>query len=493
MNSIAKDIRSSLLYFTTAFEIWEELRVRYLRSDGPRVFSLEKSLSSISQNSKTVTDYFSEIKALWDEYISYHPIPNCKCGNLDSCSCNILKLLTDQQQSDYVMKFLVGLHNSFSAVRSQLLLQTPLPSMGKVFSLLLQEESQRTLTNMVGIPIDSQAMVAEQYHNQIPRSGSTYVTRFAKQKGKSEVTCSHCGYPGHLVDKCFQIIGYPPGWKGPKGKRFVATPHANRNYQRLPTAHNTVVSDQHQDTPNIVFSQEQMQNLLTLANSISNSKLNNTAKEVSVSGISFSCHTNSSPQNRFTWILDTGATDHMICSPILFESIVLPQTQNQVHLPNGQKVPIAFSGTVKFSPDITLHNALYVPSFNINLISVSKLTADNTIGLFFLHTKCILQDLSKWRTIGLAETESGLYHLHKPPDHSTECLPLRPLIKSCIVATDLWHLRLGHIPTSKINLLNKIDPSVTSTGKSICDICPLAKKNGSPFPCLCIHLYRLFN
>jgi hypothetical protein len=172
----------------------------------------------------------------------------------------------------------------------------------------------------------------------------------------------------------------------------------------------------------------------------------------------------------------------MICSPILFESIVLPKTQTQVHLPNGQKVPIVFSGTVKFSPDISLHNALYVPSFNINLIYVSKITADNTIGLFFLHTKCILQDLSKWRMIGLAETESGLYHLHKPPDQSTECLPPRPLIKSCIVATDLWHLRLGHIPTSKINLLNKIDPSVTSTGNSICDICPLAKQKWLPFP-----------
>jgi hypothetical protein len=32
MNSIAKDIRSSLLYFTSAFDIWKELRVRYLRS-----------------------------------------------------------------------------------------------------------------------------------------------------------------------------------------------------------------------------------------------------------------------------------------------------------------------------------------------------------------------------------------------------------------------------------------------------------------------------
>ncbi|XP_073265499.1 uncharacterized protein [Populus alba] len=419
MNSIAKDIRSSLLYFTSAFDIWEELRVRYLRSDGPRVFSLEKSLSSISQNSKTITDYFSEFKSLWDEYISFRPIPNCKCGNLDSCSCNILQYLTDRQQSDYVMKFLVGLHDSFSAIRSQLLLQTPLPSMGKVFSLLLQEESQRSLTNTVGISVDSHAMAAGQYHNHNHRPGSTYVPRFLKQKGKPEATCSHCGYPGHLVDKCFQIIGYPPGWKGPKGKRIATMPHINRNYQTPPIAQNAVVSEQKQEPPNIIFSQEQMQNLLTLANSISNSKLHHSAKEQeSASGISFSCHTNFSPQNKFTWILDTGATDHMICNPILFESIVLPTKQKQVHLPNGHKVPIAFTGTVKFSSTIILHNALYVPSFNINLISVSRLTADNKIGLFFLHTKCYLQDLNTWRTIGHAEAESGLYHIHRTSNQS---------------------------------------------------------------------------
>jgi hypothetical protein len=87
-----------------------------------KVFCLEKSLSSTSHNSKSVTEYFSEFKALWDEYISYHPIPSCKCGNLDSCSCNILKHLMDRQQSDCVMKFLVGLHDSYSAFRSQPLL-----------------------------------------------------------------------------------------------------------------------------------------------------------------------------------------------------------------------------------------------------------------------------------------------------------------------------------------------------------------------------------
>ena len=85
----------------------------------------------------------------------------------------------------------------------------------------------------------------------------------------------------------------------------------------------------------------------------------------------------------------------MIYSPLLFESIVVLKIQSKVHLPNGENVPIVFTGTIKFSPDIILHNALYVPSFNINLISISRLTTDNTVGLFFLHTKCILQDLSK--------------------------------------------------------------------------------------------------
>ena len=162
------------------------------------------------------------------------------------------------------MKFLVGLHDSYSAIRSQLLLQSPLPSMSRVFSLLLQEESQRSLTNAVGISIDSQAMVVE----QSSRIVSTSNTQFTKQKGKSDAICSHCGYSGHLVDKCFQLIGYPPGWKRPRGKIFNSTPTAAKKFQRLPTTNNTNVLEQNSSNSNMIFSQEQIQNLLTLANSL---------------------------------------------------------------------------------------------------------------------------------------------------------------------------------------------------------------------------------
>ncbi|KAG6664173.1 hypothetical protein CIPAW_02G074100 [Carya illinoinensis] len=134
------------------------------------------------------------------------------------------------------MKFLVGLHDSYSAIRSQLLLQSPLPSMSRVFSLLLQEESQRSLTNKIGIPTNSHAMIATQSSKPTPNNN-----RLTKQKGRSDLVCSHCGYFGHLADKCFQLIGYPPAWKGPKGKRSISTLNVASNFQRLPTANNTSI------------------------------------------------------------------------------------------------------------------------------------------------------------------------------------------------------------------------------------------------------------
>ncbi|XP_041017880.1 uncharacterized protein LOC121260094 [Juglans microcarpa x Juglans regia] len=220
MNFISKDIRNSLLYVASAVDLWNELKTRYLRSDGPRVFHLEKSLSSITQASSSITEYFSAFKTLWDEYVSYRSFPTCTCGKMASCTCNLFDFLLLRQQSDYVLKFLVGLNDSYASVRSQLLLVFPLPSMAKVFSLLLQEESQRQLTNSVCH--ETHALLVKQNTQQFVQS------KFSKDKqNKSSLYCTHCGYNGHTVEKCFQLHGYPPSWTGPKGKRNLPTTHAS--------------------------------------------------------------------------------------------------------------------------------------------------------------------------------------------------------------------------------------------------------------------------
>ncbi|XP_057969403.1 uncharacterized protein LOC131158550 [Malania oleifera] len=43
-NSISKDIRNSLLFVTSAIDLWNELKARYLRSDGPRDHSMKKMI-----------------------------------------------------------------------------------------------------------------------------------------------------------------------------------------------------------------------------------------------------------------------------------------------------------------------------------------------------------------------------------------------------------------------------------------------------------------
>ncbi|KAI4299932.1 hypothetical protein L6164_033352 [Bauhinia variegata] len=73
------------------------------------------------------------------------------------------------------------------------------------------------------------------------------------------------------------------------------------------------------------------------------------------------------------WVIDTGATDHFICTPHLFSKSTTVNN-SYVQLPNGTKAQVTHIGQVRLSHHITLHNVLLVPSFSYNLLSASKLT-----------------------------------------------------------------------------------------------------------------------
>lgn len=58
------------------------------------------------------------------------------------------------------MVFLMGLNNSYAGVRAQILLMDPIPPINKVFSLIVQEEHQRSVRQLL-LPTDSVALAAE--------------------------------------------------------------------------------------------------------------------------------------------------------------------------------------------------------------------------------------------------------------------------------------------------------------------------------------------
>jgi hypothetical protein len=65
-----------------------------------------------------------------------------------------------------------------------------------------------------------------------------------------------------------------------------------------------------------------------------------------------------------TWIIDTGATDHMISSVTLFTSITAV-VSHKVKLPNDHFALVTHIGTVQLLEHLILTNVLCVPSFFI--------------------------------------------------------------------------------------------------------------------------------
>ena len=198
------------------------------------------------------------------------------------------------------------------------------------------------------------------------------------------------------------------------------------------------------------------------------------------------------------WILDSGATDHMIHSLHFFTSVT-SIVHFSVKLPNGDMAKVTHIGTVKLTSTLTLENVLCIPSFSFNLVSINKLTQSSSCYCIFLSHYCFIQDLQPWRMIGLGRKQGGLYTLELadivlPKSVSAVLSKLSSSnfinsVSSCnsasvIDSTSLWHSRLGHPSFQRLAILQNLVPDVIncSNNKSFdCPIRPIAKQKRLPF------------
>jgi hypothetical protein len=66
-----------------------------------------------------------------------------------------MKTIMDFHHQEYVYHFLMGLNDSFSNIRGQILLIEPLTPINKVFSLVLQDEPQREFMQEIFLLLNS--------------------------------------------------------------------------------------------------------------------------------------------------------------------------------------------------------------------------------------------------------------------------------------------------------------------------------------------------
>ena len=104
VNTLNPEIVDSLIYYSTAHEVWVYLRERFSQSNAPRIFEIQRDIACLRQEQLSVSAYYTKLKGLWDELAFYNVAAE-----------------GPQQDQQKLMQFLMGLNESYNAIRGQIL------------------------------------------------------------------------------------------------------------------------------------------------------------------------------------------------------------------------------------------------------------------------------------------------------------------------------------------------------------------------------------
>ena len=84
-----------------------------------------------------------------------------------------------------------------------------------------------------------------------------------------------------------------------------------------------------------------------------------------------------------TWILDSGASDHMSFDASALHDLQTLNSPVLVSLPNGYKVQVTHCGKLRVKDSLTLDHVPLVPHFKFNLLSVKRLACQLHCNVVF--------------------------------------------------------------------------------------------------------------
>ncbi|WVZ25460.1 hypothetical protein V8G54_004004 [Vigna mungo] len=455
LNTIEPSLRSTISYAENAKDLWNDIKERFSVANGPRIHQLKSELAGCKQGGMTIVAYYGKLKILWVELANYDQIPVCTCTG---CTCDIPTKLEKRREEGKVRQFLMGLDDGiYGMVRSSLLTSDPLPSLNRVYSIIIQEERVRMITR------------AQEERGEIVGLAAHAKGRNREETKDKYQICRNCGRTGHDVNACFQLIGYPEWWGDrPKsdGKASGKSKMMQRGREIGVKANAAQTSTNGGATGPVTdadkagltgLTSDQWQKLMNMLNKVDpNEKMIGTFQYTS-------------------WIIDTGASNHMTGSMKEMHEVrdIVPCP---VGLPNGAYTTATKEGTVYLGGRLKLTNVLFVPKLSCNLISVSQLSDESNCTIQFTNKLCVLQDRTSRMLIGAGKRKDGLYYLYgvqKIQIHMVDGMN----------QVDLWHKRLGHPSfkiTQSIPTVSKI--KVQGLVNKNCDVCFRAKQSREKFP-----------
>ncbi|KAD3068250.1 hypothetical protein E3N88_36130 [Mikania micrantha] len=248
LNSVSEELYLGQVYSKFATELWLDLKETYDKVDGSVVFNVYQKINGLTQSGSSVSEYYHRLNTLWKQFDAIVQLP--------SCSCNASKEFNDFNHLIKLMQFLMGLDDIYQPVRTNLLTRDPLPTVKVAFSIVSREESHRNSGSIPGTKNQSMGFVSKTSQSNQSFSNTK---RFGRGPNPN-LKCTHCNKIGHTVDKCFELVGYPPNLRN----RGV-----NQNFKSNSSTNSGNKSNSG-NSSSLPFTPEQIAKLIGLANQTDN-------------------------------------------------------------------------------------------------------------------------------------------------------------------------------------------------------------------------------
>ncbi|GKB07038.1 hypothetical protein Tco_0835271 [Tanacetum coccineum] len=380
------------------------------------VYSVDDAtISSIKQGGSSLDDYYHRLNSLWRELDALTKLPICVCdANQELDNHNKLMKL---------MQFLIRLDDCYQSVRSCLLIRDPLPEVKDAYVIVSREESHRRIPESSSVTESkiNATLFAAKSSNNFKRGNNNANNGYNDSNTRSynngnvnrgpnpNLSCKNCGMIGHTIERCYELIGYPPGFK----KQSVGS--QNSSYSS--------------------FTPEQIKKLLNLVNETSTG----------------SVHAN---------MADSGANQHLTVSTVGMSNIVdISNLKINVGHPNGTLATVSHVGNLQLTKNVVLYDVLVVPGYCVSLFSMNKMIKDSKLYVGFDEEKCYIQDLKKEITLRIGSESGGLYLFDLKSDKNIGNVNM---VHAFNVSKSLWHSRLGH-PADQVLVVLKNDLNLSKS------------------------------
>ena len=162
----------------------------------------------------------------------------------------------------------------------------------------------------------------------------------------------------------------------------------------------------------INFLQQRLQNVMAASSGPSCSIIGSTsvAKSGTSCGLSIWLPV-SRKTSQNSWVLDSGAIDHMTPTYSRFISYELCAPDKRVETADGTHLQVIGIGSIRLEPIGLLTQVLHVPKLYIILVSVQRFTRTGEYRIIFDNFNAFLYNKVHGWTIRLARICQGLYHL----------------------------------------------------------------------------------